>query len=672
MYNTLKSFGFGDEFIHTVKTIYKDLSASVLVNGYKTGILRLLRGVKQGDALSCALFVICVEPLFRAIQEAQNISGLKVRSPNSMEQVECKIAGYADDFTPIAANVDSVREIFKLYYKFSQISGIQLNPEKTEILKIGPHYDDPDYEITVEYGQKQHKVKTSKQIVVCGVSHPMYTPESYKHNISDKITKMKQLLNSWRCRALSLIGKILITKVYGLSQLIYFLQTCHIETSDLKAIDSALFSFIWSAKTARPNDKIKRSTLKCSLQEGGLGAPDIFSLNRALKFKKWLRTTQNIKHPVSVVQDRILFLEGIKDKYPQELHRSVISGISCRFYQLALETNNILTHLNHKRLYIDHTRNEVDPDQLTFLASHPLASSPYLVNKPNRAQIVRRISIMGVINLGALVTLCRDNPQGPAWLEMHQCLNAFPKIWVKLLLERDDWQLNSYSNEYINIAKHKWINGSNIATRQIRTILTATNASPIEKLDLIQKHCLDTDSAGMETTPINPFKINISNSAYLQSLHFRILHRAFTTRSKLFTYRVIESPVCPFCEESDDNFEHALYKCDLSKHTWSNFQTWLNGQNINIQINVSNIIMGVKSSIPFGPLINTIMLQIKRVLLSPSESRRALSVEEINRIVRNQYQVESITVKKANPKLRHNKFDRYKQRWAHLIGTFDE
>lgn len=124
MYKTLKSFGFGEEFIHTIKTIYNDLSASILVNGYKTEVLKLLRGVKQGDALSCALFVICVEPLFRAIQEAQGISGLKVRSPYSMEQVECKISGYADDFTPIAANVESIKEIFKTYYKFSQISGI--------------------------------------------------------------------------------------------------------------------------------------------------------------------------------------------------------------------------------------------------------------------------------------------------------------------------------------------------------------------------------------------------------------------------------------------------------------------------------------------------------------------------------------------------------------------
>ncbi len=672
MYKTLKSFGFGEEFIHTIKTIYNDLSASILVNGYKTEILRLLRGVKQGDALSCALFIICVEPLFRAIQEAQGISGLKVRSPYTLEQVECKISGYADDFTPIAANVESIKEIFKIYYKFSQISGIHLNPGKTEILKIGPHYNDPDYEIVVEYGQKVYNVKTSRQIVVCGITHPMSNPESYKQNITNKITKMKNLLNSWRCRSLSLIGKILITKVYGLSQLIYFLQTCPIEMKDLKIIDSAIYSFIWSARTARPNDKIKRATLKCPVIEGGLNAPDIFSLNRALKFKKWLRTTQNTKHPVSIVQDRILFLEGIKDKYPQELHKRVIDSINCQFYQLAMDTNNTLTNLNHKRLYLDHSRDEVDPDQLTFLASHPLASSPYLQNNPNKAQILRRLSILGILNLGALVTLCRDNPQGLAWLEIHQCLTAFPKLWVKLLTERMDWKLNSYTNEYINIAKYKWAYGQYTATRQIRIVLTSTKASPIEKLDLMCKHRLDVNSPGIETTPDNPFKTKVADSVYMQSLHFRVLHRAFTTRSKLFMYKIIESPICPFCEDGEDNFEHALYECDLAKHTWTNLQTWMNIHNIEVQIQISNIIMGFKTNIQFGSLVNTIMLHVKRLLLSPNETRRSLSIEEIDRIIKVQFRVERAMVKKLNKKFQHNKYERFKQRWAHLEHLFDE
>jgi len=234
MYRTLRSFGFGEDFIATIRTIYKDLTATILVNGFRTQIIKLLRGVKQGDALSCALFIICVEPLFRAIQSAQNIKGFKVRSPFSLEHTECKLAGYADDFTPILSNLESVKEIFRIYHKFSLISGVYLNPDKTEILKVDPHYNDPQIAIEVEYGPKLYSINTSKQIVVCGISHPIHSPSSYAHNISDK---MKCLLNSWRCRSLSIVGKILIAKVFGLSQLIYFLQTCSITNEDLKLID---------------------------------------------------------------------------------------------------------------------------------------------------------------------------------------------------------------------------------------------------------------------------------------------------------------------------------------------------------------------------------------------------------------------------------------------------
>ncbi len=56
MYPNLKAYGFGEEFIKTIKTIYKDIKASVMVNGYKSGIIKLLRGVKQTNALSSALF----------------------------------------------------------------------------------------------------------------------------------------------------------------------------------------------------------------------------------------------------------------------------------------------------------------------------------------------------------------------------------------------------------------------------------------------------------------------------------------------------------------------------------------------------------------------------------------------------------------------------------------
>jgi len=667
MYKTLKSFGFGEEFILTIRTIYKDLTASILVNGYKTQVIQLLRGVKQGDALSCALFVICVEPLFRAIHNDQNLKGFIVRSPYTMEQKECKLTGYADDFTPILSSMNSVVEIFNLYHKFSLHSGVYLNPDKTEVIRVGPHQNDPETEINVTYGQKSYIIKISKQMVVCGVSHPMDSPESYTHNISNKIAKMKQLLNSWRCRSLSLIGKILITKVFGLSQLIYFLQTCHITDDDLKLIERSVFSFIWSAKTSRPNDKIKRTVLKCSIADGGLKAPDIFSLNRALKFKKWLRTTQNLSHPVSIAQDRLLFLEGIVDKFPQEIQKQTLAGLSCPFYRLALETNNLLSNINYKELYYCHTRDEIDGEQLTFLASHPLASSIYLQNRHNRQQILRRTSLMGISNLGALLTFHKNNPQGLAWLEIQQCLRSFPKLWIKLLSERDDWKLNSYTNEFIYIGKHKWQNGAHIATRHIRQLLTKQIETPVDKIDLSHKHQLDNDTLG--TTPNNPFEVANLFSTYMKTFQYKILHRAFTTRSKLYLYKIIDSPICPFCEENDDNFEHALYKCDLSKQTWSNFQSWLQQYDIPIQLQIPNIIMGINEKLPFGQLLNTILTRIKLILISPKESRRALTTDEIENIILDQLQVEKISAYKNNSRKQKISYLKLQSRWGHLLNV---
>ena len=671
MFNTLKAFGFGDEFIYSIQTIYKDLSASILVNGYKTSIIRLLRGVKQGDALSCALFVICVEPFFRAIQATQNILGFKTRSPYTLEQVECKLAGYADDFTPIVANLESVRAVFELYHKFSTISGIYLNPEKTEILKIGPHHNDPEMEICIQYGQESHHIKTSNRIVVCGVSHPINDPESYKHNITNKIVKMKRLLNSWRCRSLSILGKILITKVFGLSQLIYFLQTCDISNGDLKNIESSLYSFIWSAKTSRPNDKIKRSVLKGPILEGGLNAPDIFSLNRALKFKKWLRLTNNQSHPASVIQDRLLFLDGIPDKFPQVINKKVLSKLTCPFYRLALETNNLLSEINYRHLQINHVRNEIESEQLTFIASHPIPSSIYIWDKPNRAQILRRTSILGIANLGALIMFHNANPHGLAWLEIQQCLRAFPKMWVTLLSERTDWRPNSYTNEFIHIGDGKWHSGTNIPSRYIRLLLTKQSCTPVEKFDLITKHNLDYDCPAMITTPNNPFDMKNIKSTYLKTLQYKILHRAFTTRSRLFLYKIIDSPLCPFCEEEDDNLKHALYSCELSKLTWSNFQRWLNKYDIGIQICVSNIIFGIHENIPLGALLNTIMLQIKLILLSPKQSRRALSMDEIEQVVRDQFKIEKIVPYNKTPKIEPTtKRLQFEKRWGHLLLNF--
>ena len=51
----LKSFGFSPQFIHWVRTIFKNAESCVMNNGHSTGYFPPERGTRQGDPLSACL-----------------------------------------------------------------------------------------------------------------------------------------------------------------------------------------------------------------------------------------------------------------------------------------------------------------------------------------------------------------------------------------------------------------------------------------------------------------------------------------------------------------------------------------------------------------------------------------------------------------------------------------
>ena len=59
MFDTLKNFNFGKNFIDWVKLCYTNIYSTVINNGFSSGWFRISRGVRQGCPLSCALFVLC-------------------------------------------------------------------------------------------------------------------------------------------------------------------------------------------------------------------------------------------------------------------------------------------------------------------------------------------------------------------------------------------------------------------------------------------------------------------------------------------------------------------------------------------------------------------------------------------------------------------------------------
>ena len=95
------------------------------------------RGVKQGDALSCIIFIICMEPLLRNIEANQNIEAI---SSTTLNRMLPKVYAYADDVNAtIKDSAAGLQALFREYERLTRMSGLELNADKTELMLLGSH-----------------------------------------------------------------------------------------------------------------------------------------------------------------------------------------------------------------------------------------------------------------------------------------------------------------------------------------------------------------------------------------------------------------------------------------------------------------------------------------------------------------------------------------------------
>ena len=79
----LESFGLS-RFIPIFNVLYSELRSDLLINGRIVNGFALNRSVKQGDALSCVLFIMCMEPLLKNIEANNAIKCLRSDTAKSL------------------------------------------------------------------------------------------------------------------------------------------------------------------------------------------------------------------------------------------------------------------------------------------------------------------------------------------------------------------------------------------------------------------------------------------------------------------------------------------------------------------------------------------------------------------------------------------------------------
>ena len=255
LFNVLRAFGFNENFVSWVALLYRDVSSSVIVNGFISSAFSVMRSIRQGCPLSALLYVLCIEPLAIAIRQDPRIRGLTL--PGSRERV--RLALYADDTNSFIGNVCEIDATLEWFQVYSRASGAKLNENKCKGLWLGAWRNRTDQPCGFAW---------SDTLKINGV---YFGVNSVFQNCSMLKLKVDKMCDAYRSRHLTLLGRACICNVVICAQLWYVAAVVLLPDSIITEINRKIFAFIWTGKF----EAVSRRTLTSHPKQGGLGVVHI-------------------------------------------------------------------------------------------------------------------------------------------------------------------------------------------------------------------------------------------------------------------------------------------------------------------------------------------------------------------------------------------------------------
>ena len=119
-----------------------------------------------------------------------------------------------------------------------------------------------------------------------------------ERNVESILQKIDHQFKIWSRRSLTTLGRIQIVKTFGLSQILFVLQSLVLNETDFKRVNTILYKYIWNRHylAAKAPERIKREIVNQPVNLGGLGMLDLKELDASLKIKAFGRLV-NSNHP---------------------------------------------------------------------------------------------------------------------------------------------------------------------------------------------------------------------------------------------------------------------------------------------------------------------------------------------------------------------------------------
>ena len=580
--SSLEFFNFGPDIKRWVRTFYNKANSCISVNGQYSTWFNIERGVRQGDPCSPYLYLICAEILSLMIRTNDKIKGIKLK------EKEFLLSQFADDTTlGLDGSKRSFTEAIHTFDLFSSISGLHINNDKTIAVWIGSRKN-----CGVRFCRDRNFCWDPGIFKILGVKFSTDTNVISDLNYEGKILKIRRILNIWKKRQLTPLGKITVIKTLVIPTVAYlFINVPDPSDIFLRELEGELFGFLWDNKPS----KIKKAVVFRTYEDGGLKMCNIYSFLAAMKLG-WLKRLEgggrlkDFTHDIYPILDKVISFGG-------EYANLVMQRTQNAFWK------DVMKH--YKKIYVKTTVTSIDE----FMSE----CIHYNINitRDKKVIYVKEWCDEGVIKIGQLV-----NADGN-FMTFDEFRLEYPNVertnflifegiikGIKQYLRKCDLQLSPA----FKIGDPKLWTCLRRGNKFIQQMWIRCDIAPVA-VDKWNKQFINLNWKLIFT---RCFQISVDTR--LKWFQARILHRLIPTEKFLHACKIADSPLCVFCKGEIETIVHLFWHCDLIKTFWKDLLTLLKSKCLGCEALVFTeqlVLFGVSENIVTDKVLDLIVLHAK-------------------------------------------------------------
>ena len=528
----LDRYGFGPGFRQIIATLYlnTDNFSRILLHGHLGDKIHFKCGIRQGDPASGYLFNLAVNILAQQVKRSDVLTGIKI-----YDSAEIRISQYADDTVLFLENSsECLKGALQELNKFSDLSGLRLNIEKTSCMQVGP--------LNPQHNENSQGIKWVNQMKILGIMFANDSNDITKRNLQPKIEQIQKEIAQWRRRNITPIGRITVIKSLLISKLVHLL-TALPDPSDkeLKKLESLLFEFLWAGR----RDPVKRLKVIQDYSNGGLGMIDLHAFVKSLKIS-WLKRlyTANtawkrvIISELPDIQDIVTYgsrkLLKVNARLKNPFWKNVLDAYAAFSNEFKPDMPQILSETVW---YSDYTKfnctvvNSWNNKGIRFLAD--------LVNE-NSGRLHTKSSLEEAYGIKmtflCFSSLIRSLPDNMKHTAIAKEFGPVMPLRMNLIMNNANFSRFAY-NTYTENKLHG---------------ITQTNSKLKEKW-LSDLGCFEEDSFGKV--------IRATKSTRNRMFQYKLVNRFIATNKYLKTIKIKDDDMCTFCRQEVETLVHVLWFC---------------------------------------------------------------------------------------------------------------